>query len=215
MIIAAPSLASRLHQILHVGDPRLQRHGVGSLVSGHRDGFEVGCSHSWTTRIVWDPRVSRYAMVCATDNSCRIARPHPYRTVATGACDGTLFGGDLVLAAAEGYWTAWSQGGQVRLERFTSGPSTATIRTGAKSSHPHLVGYGTGRMLLAWESGSGMAAQVYDAGSGQTVGGQFNVDVKDHSYQAFKAYPDGSAAYPAAGGANTSIRIARVMPLES
>lgn len=37
--------------------------------------------------------------------------------------------------------------------------------------------------------------------------------MKDHSYQAFKAYPDGSAAYPAAGGTTTSIRIARVMPM--
>ena len=57
-------------------------------------------------------------MVCATDNACRIARPDPYRTVASGTCDGTLFGGDLVLAKTKGYWTAWSQGGQVRLEAF-------------------------------------------------------------------------------------------------
>jgi hypothetical protein len=39
--------------------------------------------------------------------------------------------------------------------------------------------------------------------------------VKDHDYQAFKAYPDGSAAYPAAGSGSTSIRIARVMPLRN
>ncbi|HZM75448.1 MAG TPA: hypothetical protein VFC19_06960 [Candidatus Limnocylindrales bacterium] len=197
---------------IHEGDRMQVVDAGGQLVSGHRDSFEVGCSHSWTTRIVWDPRAGRYAMVCATDNACRIARPHPYRTVASGTCDGTLFGGDLVLAAGEGYWTAWSQGGQVRLEHFTSGPSTATIRTSARSSHPHLVGYGTGRMLLVWESGSAMAAQVFDAANGKPVGTQFTLDVKDHSYQAFKAYPDGSAAYPAAG-TNTSIRIARVMPL--
>jgi hypothetical protein len=47
---------------------------------------------------------------------------------------------------------------------------------------------------------------VYDAGSGKTVGGRFTVGVKDHNYQAFKAYPDGSG---------TSIRIARVMPLSA
>jgi hypothetical protein len=35
--------------------------------------------------------------------------------------------------------------------------------------------------------------------------------VKDHSYQAFKAYLEGSVAYPAAGNNNTSIRIAGVM----
>jgi hypothetical protein len=200
---------------IHEGDRMQVVNADGTLAARHRDSFEVGCSHSWTTRIVWDPRVSRYAMVCATDNNCRIARPNPYRTVAAGACDGTLFGGDLVLASTQGYWTAWSQGGQVRLEHFTTGPSDSTIRTAAKSSHPHLVGYGAGQMLLAWESGAAMAAQAYDAGSGKPVGSQFTISVKDHSYQAFKPYPDGSVAYPAAGGANTSIRIARVLPLTS
>lgn len=58
-----------------------------------------------------------------------------------------------------------------------------------------------------------MAARVYDAGSGKTVGGQFTINVRDHNYQAFKAYPDGSAAYPAAGGGDTSIRVARVLPM--
>jgi hypothetical protein len=75
------------------------------------------------------------------------------------------------------------------------------------------VSYGPGRLLLAWGSGSSIAAQVYDAGSGKALGGRFTVNVRDHNYQAFKAYPDGSAAYPAAGSGNTSIRIARVMSL--
>jgi hypothetical protein len=117
------------------------------------------------------------------------------------------------VGSARDYWTAWSQGGQLRLEHFTTGAADSTVRTSAKSSHPHLVSYGTGRMLLAWASGSSMAAQVYDAGSGKTVGGRFTVGVMDHNYQAFKAYPDGSVAYPAAGNSGTSIRIARVMPL--
>ncbi|NNJ59975.1 MAG: hypothetical protein HKP61_03275 [Dactylosporangium sp.] len=200
---------------IHEGD-RMQvvNATTGSLVSGH-DSFAVGCSHSWNTRIVWDPRTSHFVMVCATDNGCRIAQPDPYRTVAAGTCDGTLFGGDLVLASTPGYWTAWSQGGRARLEHFKNGPSDTTITTAAKSSHPHLVGYGAGRMLLTWASGSAMAGLVYDAGSGKAVGSQFAITVKDHNYQAFKAYPDGSAAYPAAGSGNTSIRIARVMPLNS
>ncbi|MCH7233150.1 hypothetical protein L0U85_20170, partial [Glycomyces sp. L485] len=150
-------------------------------------------------------------MVCATDNQCRIAQPDPYRTVAEGVCDGTLFGGDLVRAADAGYWTAWSQGGQVRLEHFADGASDATVDTSVGSSHPHLVRYGTGQMLLAWESDSAMAAQAYDAGSGKAVGSRFTIDVPDHDYQAFKAYPDGSVAYPAAGTDSNSIRIARVM----
>jgi len=68
-------------------------------------------------------------------------------------------------------------------------------------------------MLLAWESGSSMTARVYDAASGDTVGEPFTIDVRDHNYHAFKAYTDGSAAYPAAGSDDTSIRIARVMPM--
>ncbi|GFJ93953.1 hypothetical protein [Phytohabitans rumicis] len=198
---------------IHQGDRMQVVNAGGALVAGHRDSFEVGCSHSWGTRIVWDPRTSRFAMVCATDNACRIAQPNPYRTVAAGTCDGTLFGGDLVLASTSGYWTAWSQGGQVRLEHFTTGASDTTVSTAARSSHPHLVSYGTGRMLLTWESGTAMAAQVYDAGTGTAVGAQFTIDVRDHDFQAFKAYADGSAAYPAAGSTSTSIRIARVMPI--
>ncbi|GAA1640600.1 hypothetical protein ACFQY4_22935 [Catellatospora bangladeshensis] len=198
---------------IHEGDRMQVVDAEGDLVSRHRDAFEVGCSHSWTTRIVWDPRVSRFVMVCATDNGCRIAQPDPYRTVAAGTCDGALFGGDLVLAAQKGYWTAWSQGGQVRLERFTTGRADATVRTGVRSSHPHLVAYGPGRMLLAWASGSSIAAQVYDTAGGKAVGGRFTIGVRDHDYQAFKPYPDGSAAYPAAGSGSSSIRIARVLPL--
>jgi hypothetical protein len=197
---------------IHEGDRMQVVNARGELVPGHRDSFPVGCSHSWTTRMVWDPRTTHFVMVCATDNNCRIAQPNPYRTVAAGTCDGTLFGGDLVLAKSKGYWTAWSQGGRVRLEHFATGASDKTVTTSASSSHPHLVGYGTGRMLLAWASGSSMAAQVYDSGTGKPVGQRFTIKVNDHDYQAFKAYPDGSAAYPAAGG-STSIRVARVMPV--
>ncbi|WP_344125221.1 hypothetical protein [Luedemannella flava] len=197
---------------IHEGDRMQVVSSSGKLVS-HRDAFEVGCSHAWTSRIVWDPRAKKFAMVCATDNDCRIAQPSPYRTVASGTCDGTLFGGDLVLAKSKGYWTAWSQGGKIRLEHFTTGASDKRVSTGFSSRHPHLVTYGSGRMLLSWASGSGMTAQVYDSGTGAKVGGTFTINARDHDYQAFKAYPDGSAAYPAAGSNGTSIRIARVMPL--
>jgi ricin-type beta-trefoil lectin protein len=197
---------------IHEGDRMQVVNAQGNLVSGH-DSFEVGCSHAWTSRIVWDPRTSHFVMVCATDNNCRIAQPNPYRTVAAGTCDGTLFGGDLVLAGTQGYWTAWSQGGQARLEHFTTGASDKTVTTGAATSHPHLVSYGSANMLLAWESGSSMQARVFDAGTGAAVGDAFSVAVRDHAYQAFKAYPDGSAAYPAAGSTATAIKIARVMPL--
>jgi hypothetical protein len=197
---------------IHQGD-RMQVVGpAGALLDGHGS-FNFGCSHAWTSRIVWDPRAAKFVMVCATDNNCRIAQPAPYRTVAAGTCDGTLFGGDLVLAKTTGYWTAWSQGGKARLDHFTTGASDTTITTSAATAHPHLVSYGAGRMLLTWESGSSMLAQVFDSGTGQTIGAQFTIAVRDHSYQAFKAYADGSAAYPAAGSTSTTIKIARVMPL--
>jgi hypothetical protein len=48
--------------------------------------------------------------------------------------------------------------------------------------------------------------------AGNTVGAQLNISVKDHAYQAFKSFPDGSVAYPAAGDTTTSVKIARVLP---
>jgi len=197
---------------IHEGDRMQVVSESGALAGGHGS-FEVGCSHAWTSRIVWDPRAKKFVMVCATDNNCRIAQPDPYRTVAVGTCDGTFFGGDLVLAKSSGYWTAWSQGGKARLSHF-SGSSAAnkTITTGAATAHPHLVTYGLGKMLLAWQSGASIVCQVYDSGTGAAVGRQLRLAVKDHDYQAFKAYGDGSVAYPAAGSTSTSIKIARVMP---
>jgi hypothetical protein len=197
---------------IHEGDRMQVVASNGDLVAGHDDAFDFGCSHAWTSRIVWDPRTSHFVMVCATDNECRIAQPRPYRTVADGTCNGTLFGGDLVLASTTGYWTAWSQDGSIRLEHFTTGASDQTISNAGSSEHPHLVSYGSSRMLLTWSSGSSMAAQVRDAGTGETIGSEFTIDVNDHDYMAFKAYSDGSAAYPASGADDTSARIARVMP---
>ena len=195
---------------IHEGD-RMQVVGpTGALLTGHGS-FPVGCSHAWTSRIVHDPAKKAFVMVCATDNGCRIARPAPYRTVAAGTCDGTLFGGDLVLARPAGYWTAWSQGGVVRLSRFSTGTADRTVTTAARAAHPHLVRFG-GRMLLTWESGTSTRGQVLDARTGATVGAPFTVAVRDHSYIAWKAYPDGSAAVPAAGPTGTTLRVARVLP---
>jgi len=197
---------------IHEGDRMQVVSPSGALLTGH-DSFEVGCSHAWNSRIVWDQRSSHFVMVCATDNNCRIARPNPYRTIASGTCDDTLFGGDLVLSSSAGYWTAWSQGGSIRLQHFIeSGPDKAIADAGS-SAHPHLVSYGASHMLLSWATGTSMTAQVRDAGaSGDAIGATFSIGVNDHNYQAFKAYADGSVAYPASGTNNTSIKIARVMP---
>ena len=196
---------------IHEGD-RMQVVGpTGALLTGH-DTFGIGCSHSWTTRMVWDPRTSHFVMVCATDNNCRIAQPNGYHTVATGTCDGTLFGGDIVLAGTTGYWTAWSQGGTIRLEHFSgTSPSDQTVMA-ASSMHPHLVSYGTGKMLLTWGSGSGMAAQIYDSSTGAAVGSQFTIAAPDHPWQSWKAFPDGSVAWAGVASSSSTIQVARVMP---
>ncbi len=180
---------------IHEGD-RMQVVGpTGALLTGH-DSFGVGCSHSWTTRMVWDPRTSHFVMVCATDNNCRIAQPNPYRTIAAGTCDGTLFGGDIVNAGTTGYWTAWSQGHDhppraLHHRRFGSdrhdGRHHAEPAPGRRTA--------TSRMLLTWGSGTGMAAQVYDSSTGAPVGAQFTIAVPDHPWQSWKSFPDGSVAY--------------------
>jgi len=196
---------------IHEGD-RMQVVGPdGALVKGH-DSFGLGCSHSWTTRLVWDPRTSHFVMVCATDNDCRIAQPNPYRTIVAGDCDGTLFGGDVVNAGDTGYWTAWSQGGTIRLEHFTTGASDKTVTTAGDTKYPHLVAYGEGHMLLAWGAGSGLAAQVYDTTSGEPVGAEFTIAVPDAPWQSFKAFPDGSVAWASVGSASSTVQVARVLP---
>jgi hypothetical protein len=198
---------------IHEGD-RMQvvNASTGAGVAGH-DSFGWGCSHAWDSHIVWDGRTGHYAMVCATDNNCRIAQPPNYQTVASGVCDGTLFGGDIVLAGSKGYWTAWSNGNQAKLVHFTTGAADQTVVTADRTEHSHLVSYGAGRALLTWSSGSSTAAQVYDSTTGKAVGSQFTIGVPDHPYVETKDYADGSVAFPAVGSSSSTIRIVRIMPL--
>lgn len=210
---------------VHEGD-RMQVVSSSGMLVSHPQAMAVGCSHSWTTRIVWDHRSSQFVMVCATDNpdtgsgslntgkGCRIARPGPYRTVAAEDCTGQFWGGDLVLAEGSGYWTAYTQNGSAHLVRFTDDGPQQTVSNVASTDHVKLVRFGTGKMLLAWSSGSAMRARVYDATDATPIGPEFDIPVEDHNYHAFKAFPDGSVAYPARGSTNTSLRIARVMACE-
>jgi hypothetical protein len=193
---------------IHEGDRLQIVSSSGALVSS--GSLAVGMSHAWTSRILWDSRASKFMATDATDNSCRIAIPSGAITVAAGACDGTLFNGDLVKSTTTGYWNAWSQGGTIRLEHFTTGASDQTISGAGSSQHPHLVSYGANNMLLTWGSGSSQAAQVRNAGTGATVGSQFTIAVADQPYYAYKSYDDGSVAYPS--GSGTAVKIARVMP---
>jgi hypothetical protein len=196
---------------IHEGDRMKVVDPSGTLLTGH-DSFDLGCSHSWTTRMVWDPRTSHFVAVCATDNNCRIAKAPNYQTIASATCDGTLFNGDVVLAGNSGYWVAWSYQNVIKLEHFTTGASDQTVTTAGNSQNPHLVALGTNYMMLTWKSGSGLAAQVYDSTSGATVGSQFTIAVPDHPWQSWKPFPDGSAAFASVASAGSTIQIARVMP---
>lgn len=200
---------------IHEGDRMQVVDPDGKLLTGHNS-FDWGCSHSWTTRIVWDKANKAFVMTCATDaDNCAIKRPDTRALLFQATCSGKFFNGDLINAPDGGYWSAWSDVGAIRLNHFNfkNAKDTAVDNAGA-GQHPHLVAYGPGNMLLAWGAGSSMAAQVRSMTDASPVGAQLTIAVKDHAYQAFKPYPDGSAAYPAAGANSTSINVARVMPCQ-
>ena len=49
------------------------------------------------------------------------------------------------------------------------------------------------------------------SGSTTTSAGPVNVPVLGSRYQDFRAYPDGSVAYPAPGSTSTKIKILRIL----
>jgi len=97
---------------------------------------------------------------------------------------------------------------------------------------PHLAAYGS-QLLAAWETstatgdlsqnaaGRQMWVQILDATTGMPPAGsttasagpmKLSPNVLGSRYQDFRAYPDGSAAYPAPGSSATKIKILRVLP---
>jgi hypothetical protein len=202
---------------IHEGDRMKVVGPTGSVLTGH-DSFDWGCSHSWNTRILWDPSVSRFVTVCATDNNNRIVRSPNYQTIYSAQDLASLSLGNIVLASGGGYWLSVSDkpsGGSVGIRLLHIGTGTPTpdrtVMSGA-SGFSHLVSYGSGMMLVAWESGSTMQAEVRRDTDGSVVAAPFSIGVVDHRYQDFKAFPDGSVAYPSRGSGNQSVRIARVLP---
>ncbi|MGD0674875.1 MAG: hypothetical protein ABSC94_05615 [Polyangiaceae bacterium] len=102
---------------------------------------------------------------------------------------------------------------------------------------PHLVAYGSDQMVAAWEESSStpdesqggdlaandperqMVVQILDATTGAPPAGsstlsagpwRLSPNVLGSRYQDFRAYPDGSVAYPAPGTGATTIRILRI-----
>jgi hypothetical protein len=201
---------------IHQGDRMQVVSSSGQLLSGHNS-FPWGCSHSWTTRITWDEANGAFVMTCATDaNNCAIKRPDTGALLFQATCSGQFFNGDLINASHGGYWSAWSDLGAIRLNHFTyNNTKGAAVENAGSSEHPHLVAYGANHMLLTWETGSSITAQVRSSGaSPDTVGSPFTIAVPDHDFASFKPYSDGSVAYAGSGTASTSIRVARVMPCQ-
>lgn len=199
---------------IHQGDRMQVVDSAGNVLAGH-DSFDLGCSHSGFTRIIWDDAAKRFVMVCKTDNDNRIAQPNPYRTVLPINLDNAYLG-DLVPAKASGYWLLASLAGSIHLLHFEHGKESDTDLTLASANYPHLVRYGSERMLAVWSTTAtgGMTAQVFDT-SGEQVSETFSVDAPNHPYQSFKAFPDGSAAFATTGSSGTSVKIVRLLPCES
>jgi hypothetical protein len=95
---------------------------------------------------------------------------------------------------------------------------------------PHLAAYGTSQIVAAWEESTAtgdlaqndparkMYVEILDrttgaapAGSTSTNAGPLNVQVLGSRYQDFRAFPDGSVAYPAPGSNATTIRVLRIL----
>lgn len=194
---------------IYQGD-RMEVVDASGTIVDHPDAFWIGCSISWTARIVWDERAGEFVMLCATDGPPRVARPAPPRTVLSASSAATLTVGDLVLAPDGGYWASISDQGTTRLVHVVDTTPDLDVPA-APADASHLVSLGPD-LLLAWASDSGMSAQLHDARTGATKTDVFAIDVPDHRYQAFEAFPDGSAAFAARGPTATSVQVARVFP---
>ena len=151
-------------------------------------------------------------MICKTDNSNRIAQPNPYRTILPISLD-TSYVGDLVKSQGDGYWLTASNAEAVHLLHFSGNSQADQDKNLATANYPHLVAYGTGKMVAAWATSisGNMTAQVLDTAGGQ-VSSTFPIAVPGNPYQSFKPFPDGSAAYAAPGTSGTKIRVARILP---
>jgi len=114
----------------------------------------------------------------------------------------------------------------------TPNQDIALVSDGLNDRAPHLAAYGASRMVAAWETstatgdfsqnaaGRQMWIQVLDATTGMAPAGatataagplKLSPNVLGSRYQDFRAYPDGSVAYPAPGSSGTKIKIMRVL----
>jgi hypothetical protein len=98
---------------------------------------------------------------------------------------------------------------------------------------PHLAAYGANQLLAAWETSTSapspnsggeltandqdrkMWVQALDRATGMANGDALSIPVRGNRYQDFRAFPDGSVAYPAPGSTKTKMKILRVLPCGS
>ena len=223
---------------IHQGDRMKVVDGSGAMQSG---GFDLGCSHSGYERVVWDPGVEKFVPVCQTDNDNRIAIAPNYTTIYPVDLSYSSLGNVVVSNGASGgaYWATVSniRAGQpagmdgladVHLLHFTTGMADKDITlasdSGLNDRAPHLSTFGAGRLLAAWESSPSVGllmpndknrklyVQALDATTGAAEGPPFNVaGVVGNRYQDFRAFPDGSVAYPAPGSSPTKLQILRIL----
>ena len=231
---------------IHQGDRMTAVSGTGTRLT--TPGFGIGCSHSGYERIVWDPATRAFVTVCKNDaptgnKSGKIAFA-PRATAILPVDLNYDQVGTVMLANGGGYWIFASdiRAGQpanangladIHLLHVASTAAPTpdkdllAVSDGLNDRAPHLVPYGSSRMLAAWETstatgdfsqnaaGRQMWLQVLDASTGMAPAGtavKVTPNVLGSRYQDFRAYPDGSVAYPAPGSSGTKIKILRVLP---
>jgi hypothetical protein len=232
---------------IHQGDRMKVVSASGALQSG---GFDWGCSHSGFERVVWDPAAKKFVGVCKNDAMTGSKSGKVAFAPSASAIDPVDLNysnlGSILLAPGGGYWVVTSdiRAGQPANANGLADvhllhvPSTTTpapdrdllaVSDGQNDRAPHLVPYGQGQLLLAWEEstatgdlaqnapGRQMWIQLLDATTGMPPGGDgtgpvtLTPNVLGSRYQDFRPYPDGSAAYPAPGSSNTKIKVLRVL----
>jgi hypothetical protein len=203
-------------------------------------GFYFGCSHSGYERVIWDPTAAMFVTVCKNDaptggKSGRIA--FAPNTTTIDPVD--LYYSDLgsvLTAGSGGYWITTSD---IRTGQMPNMPGFADVHLLHVPSVTNATP--DNEILAAWEESTAptsppdsynggdlaqtdpnrqMYIQILDrttgaapAGSTATSAGplMLSPNVLGSRYQDFRAYPDGSVAYPAPGSSATSIKILRVL----
>lgn len=221
---------------IHQGDRMKVVAPSGALQSG---GFDWGCSHSGYERIVWDQADNKFVTVCKTDNHNQIALAPSLTTIYPVDLNYSNMG-NIVRAQGGGHWLTTSniRSGQkastdgladVHLLHFSSGAADKDIvlasDPGLNDRAPHLAAYGMSQLLAAWETSTAtgdlavddpnrkLYVQAVDATTGVAQGSPFHVvGITGNRYEDFRAFPDGSVAYPAPGSSSTKVKILRILP---